>query len=177
MEAETQPGDSISKPLHYISCNASPQKPVDLMLFVMRLNEDVMWPCGYCQYTTTKDRMSYFPVVSSSIQRQWAPPPPPPPQPFKPRYESPLSTPPSSPPSTRGPRAISNNMRQKQRSLEDLFGSQRVKNLPPAPPDSPPSSPHPEPNILDIPEPPTMPAPSLCGCSTVLWCVLADKRG
>ncbi|KAG7239776.1 hypothetical protein INR49_028363 [Caranx melampygus] len=65
-----------------------------------------------------------------SENRQWAPPPP---QPVKPSYESPLSSPSSSPPSTRGPRAISSNMRQKQRSLEDLFGSQRLKDLPPAP--------------------------------------------
>ncbi|KAM9775233.1 unconventional myosin-XVB isoform 2-T3 [Syngnathus typhle] len=69
-----------------------------------------------------------------------------------PRIPSPQS-------STTTTRVISNNMRQKQRSLEDLFSSQRYEQITPPTPDSP--SPSPSPELDIIPDPPTMHAPSL----------------
>ncbi|KAM4623634.1 unconventional myosin-XVB [Polymixia lowei] len=81
-------------------------------------------------------------------QKQWAPPPP-----LKPKKQP-------SPPSTRGPRSISNSMREKQLYLADLFGSQLSQKPPPPPPDFPPSPPE-EPLSWNIPDPPPMTAPSL----------------
>ncbi|KAM7382210.1 hypothetical protein PAMA_012870 [Pampus argenteus] len=83
-------------------------------------------------------------------ERQWVPLPP-----VNPMKEQ------ASPPSTRGPRIISSNMKQKQRSLEGLFGSQRSQHPPSTPPDSPPPPLYPAPIIQNIPDPPSMAAPSL----------------
>ncbi|XP_057682217.1 unconventional myosin-XVB isoform X2 [Corythoichthys intestinalis] len=73
------------------------------------------------------------------------------------KKQSPPDTPsPQSSPSTTGRRVISSNMRQKQRSLEDLFSSQRIRRPEPTRPDSPPP-----PVLQNIPDPPTILAPSL----------------
>ncbi|KAJ7987825.1 hypothetical protein DPEC_G00330530 [Dallia pectoralis] len=81
-------------------------------------------------------------------RKEWTPPP--------------VQKAPPSPPSTRGPRSISNSMKQKQRSLADLFGSQgRLKNLPLAPSGSAPPPPVAQPLYESMPEPPSQAAPTL----------------
>lgn len=86
----------------------------------------------------------------------------------------PKSPPPPSTPSTEGRRVISNIMRQKQRPLEELFGSQGSKQPFPAPPDSPP--PPPEPRLQKIPDPPPVAAPSFSECPSSQYVTLTSLQ-
>ncbi|KAM8877628.1 unconventional myosin-XVB [Synchiropus picturatus] len=81
---------------------------------------------------------------------------------------SPSVSPQSAPFSPNG-RVISNSMRLRQQSLENLFESRAKKaSIPPPeilppPPPRPPPPPEQAPELLDIPLPPTTPAPTLSG--------------